>query len=146
MIEILRGLRLILSPADKWRMLGLVGLLTFGALLEIAGLGLLLPVVAAFTKPELFEQNRFLHLFRSLFAGAGETAFLLICCLLITLVYAGVTPPVGGVLFITMGIARAKMKDVMPYLMPYLTAVVICLLMFIFVPQLALWIPNLLFH
>ena len=89
MIEILRGLRLILSPADKWRMLGLVGLLTFGALLEIAGLGLLLPVVAAFTKPELFEQNRFLHLFRSLFAGAGETSFLLICCLLITLVYAG---------------------------------------------------------
>ena len=89
MIEILRGLRLILSPADKWRMLGLAGLLTFGALLEIAGLGLLLPVVAAFTKPELFEQNRFLHLFRSLFAGAGETAFLLICCLLITLVYAG---------------------------------------------------------
>ena len=89
MIEILRGLRLILSPADKWRMLGLVGLLTFGALLEIAGLGLLLPVVAAFTKPELFEQNKFLHLFRSLFSGAGETSFLLICCLLITLVYAG---------------------------------------------------------
>ena len=89
MIEILRGLRLILSPSDKWRMLGLVGLLTFGALLEIAGLGLLLPVVAVFTKPELFEQNKPLHLFRSLFAGAGETTFLLICCLLIALVYAG---------------------------------------------------------
>ena len=76
--------------------------------------------------------------------GINDIQFALI--MVITLVYAGVTPPVGGVLFITMGIAKAKMKEVLPYLMPYLTAVIICLLMFIFVPQLALWIPNLLFH
>ena len=76
--------------------------------------------------------------------GINDIQFALI--MVITLVYAGVTPPVGGVLFITMGIARAKMKEVLPYLMPYLTAVVICLLIFIFVPQVALWIPNLLFH
>lgn len=76
--------------------------------------------------------------------GISSIQFALI--MVITLVYAGVTPPVGGVLFITMGIAKAKMKEVLPYLMPYLTAVVICLLLFIFVPQVALFIPNLLFH
>lgn len=76
--------------------------------------------------------------------GINNIQFALI--MVITLVYAGVTPPVGGVLFITMGIAKAKMKDVMPYLMPYLTAVVICLLIFIFLPQVALFIPNMLFH
>ena len=76
--------------------------------------------------------------------GISDIQFALV--MVITLVYAGVTPPVGGVLFITMGIAKAKMKDVLPYLMPYLTAVVISLLLFIFVPQVALFIPNLLFH
>ncbi len=76
--------------------------------------------------------------------GIDPVQFALI--MVITLVYAGVTPPVGGVLFITMGIARAKMKDVLPYLMPYLTAVVVSLLLFVFVPQVSLFIPNLLFH
>ena len=76
--------------------------------------------------------------------GISDIQFALV--MVITLVYAGVTPPVGGVLFITMGIAKAKMKDVLPYLMPYLAAVVISLLLFIFVPQVALFIPNLLFH
>lgn len=38
------------------------------------------------------------------------------------------------------------MKDAMPYLIPYLTAVCISLLIFIFIPQVALFIPNLLFH
>lgn len=76
--------------------------------------------------------------------GINSIQFALI--MVITLVYAGVTPPVGGVLFITMGIAKAKMKEVMPYLMPYLAAVIISLLIFIFVPQVALFIPNLLFR
>ena len=76
--------------------------------------------------------------------GINSIQFALI--MVITLVYAGVTPPVGGVLFITMGIAKAKMKDVLPYLAPFLAAVVISLLIFIFVPQVALFIPNLLFH
>lgn len=76
--------------------------------------------------------------------GIDPVQFALI--MVITLVYAGVTPPVGGVLFITMGISEAKMKDAMPYLIPYLTAVCISLLIFIFIPQVALFIPNLLFH
>lgn len=76
--------------------------------------------------------------------GISDIQFALI--MVITLVYAGVTPPVGGVLFITMGIAKAKMKEVLPYLLPYLAAVVICLLIFIFVPKVALFIPDLLFH
>ncbi|KAF5029188.1 C4-dicarboxylate TRAP transporter large permease protein DctM [anaerobic digester metagenome] len=76
--------------------------------------------------------------------GINSIQFALI--MVITLVYAGVTPPVGGVLFITMGIAKAKMRDVLPYLMPYLAAVIISLLVFIFIPKVALFIPDLLFH
>ncbi len=65
--------------------------------------------------------------------------------MVITLVYAGVTPPVGGVLFITMGIAEAKMKDTLRYLMPYLGVVVAVLLLLIFIPSVSLFLPNLLF-
>lgn len=65
--------------------------------------------------------------------------------MVIVLVYAGVTPPVGGVLFITMGIARVKMKEVLPYLAPYLGIICVVLLILIFVPQFSLWLPRLLF-
>ena len=75
--------------------------------------------------------------------GIDPIQFALI--MVITLVYAGVTPPVGGVLFITMGIGKAKMKDVLPYLPAYLAAVVACILLLIFVPQTATFLPGLLF-
>ena len=65
--------------------------------------------------------------------------------MVITLVYAGVTPPVGGVLFITMGIAKAKMKEALTYLAPYLGIICIVILLLIFVPQISLLLPRLLF-
>lgn len=65
--------------------------------------------------------------------------------MVITLVYAGVTPPVGGVLFITMGIAKAKMREVLGYLPAYLGIIVLILILLIFVPQISLWLPRLVF-
>lgn len=75
--------------------------------------------------------------------GIDTIQFALI--MVITLVYAGVTPPVGGVLFITMGIAKAKMKDVLKYLTPYLAIICAVVLVLIFIPQFSLWLPGLLF-
>ena len=65
--------------------------------------------------------------------------------MVITLVYAGVTPPVGGVLFITMGIAKVKMKETLKYLPAYLGVVCISLLLLIFFPKISLFLPHLLF-
>ena len=48
MWEIVQGLRLMLTRKEKFRLAGVVILLSGGALMEIAGLGLLLPLVAAF--------------------------------------------------------------------------------------------------
>ena len=67
--------------------------------------------------------------------GIDPIQFALI--MVITLVYAGVTPPVGGVLFITMGIAKAKMKEALTYLAPYLGIICIVILLLIFVPQIS---------
>lgn len=75
--------------------------------------------------------------------GIDPIQFALI--MVITLVYAGVTPPVGGVLFITMGIARAKMRETLQYLTPYLGIICFIILLLIFLPQVSLWLPRLLF-
>lgn len=75
--------------------------------------------------------------------GIDAIQFALI--MVITLVYAGVTPPVGGVLFITMGIAKAKMKDALKYLGPYLGIICVVVLLLIFVPQVSLILPRMLF-
>lgn len=75
--------------------------------------------------------------------GIDPVQFALV--MVITLVYAGVTPPVGGVLFITMGIAKVKMKETLKYLPAYLGVVCISLLLLIFFPQISLFLPRLLF-
>ena len=78
--EIINGIRRLLSPRDKWCLAGIVLLLCIGAMMEIAGIGLLLPLVAVFTKPELLEQNAILKCFRQIFSWADEKEFMLICC------------------------------------------------------------------
>ena len=75
--------------------------------------------------------------------GIDPVQFALV--MVITLVYAGVTPPVGGVLFITMGIAKVKMKETLKYLPPSLGVVCISLLLLIFFPKISLFLPHLLF-
>lgn len=87
MLEVIRNLRLLLTRKDKFRLAGVIVLLFISAMLEVAGLGLLLPVVAVFTKPELLEQNKFLAFFRQLFAGLNDHHFLMICCGAIILLY-----------------------------------------------------------
>ncbi len=74
--------------------------------------------------------------------GIDPIQFALI--MVIVLVYAGVTPPVGGVLFITMGISESKMKEVLPYLGPFLGIVAVVVALLIFFPQIALFIPAML--
>ena len=88
MKTIINGIRLLLSPRDKWCMLGITVLLSIGAVMEIVGLGLVMPIVATFSKPELFEQNKWLRIFRQLFSEANNDQFLLICCTLVVLLYA----------------------------------------------------------
>lgn len=75
--------------------------------------------------------------------GIDPIQFALI--MVVTLVYAGVTPPVGGVLFITMGVAEAKLKDTLRYLPAYLGLVCLVLLILIFIPGASTLLPSLLF-
>ena len=65
----------------------LLVLMFIAANLELLGIGLLLPVVALLTNPELIHQNYFLELVYRILKPSSPKAFLLLLCLLIAAVY-----------------------------------------------------------
>ena len=54
----------------------------------------------------------------------------------------GLTRPVGVYLFQSMGIVPAKFKEVVPYMIPIVIVVIITMLLIVFVPGIASWLPN----
>lgn len=61
----------------------------------------------------------------------------------ISTVLGGLTPPVGVYLFQSMGIVPAKFKEVVPFMIPVAVLVIVCMILIIFVPGVASWLPNL---
>lgn len=62
----------------------------------------------------------------------------------INLGLALVTPPVGGVLFLTTAIAQADFEVVVKEMIPFLIALILVLVTCTFLPGLVMWLPNLL--
>ena len=81
-------LRILMTRSEKLALLGIALLTTVGAAMEIAGLGLLMPIVALFTKPELMEQSRFLHFFGDIGLFRDRRSFLAAICIAVVAVYA----------------------------------------------------------
>ena len=54
-------IRQILAPKYKIAGLILIVMMSIGALLEIAALGTLMPLITAFAQPELFQTNKYLN-------------------------------------------------------------------------------------
>ena len=100
-------IRMLISPRDKFRLIGVVLLMTLGALLEILGVGLLMPIIALFTKPELLEQNFYLRTFRS-FAGApGTFSFACVAAALVAAVWC----VKGGLSLYVIAMQRRFIRD-----------------------------------
>lgn len=74
--------------------------------------------------------------------GVDPIAFGVWYC--ISTVLGGLTPPVGVYLFQSMGIVPAKFKEVVPFMIPVIFIVIFCMLLIIFAPGVASWLPNLL--
>jgi TRAP-type C4-dicarboxylate transport system permease large subunit len=53
------------------------------------------------------------------------------------------TPPVGSVLFIGCSVANVKIDRVIKPLLPMFIAMIVCLLLVTYIPQLSLWVPEL---
>ena len=53
------------------------------------------------------------------------------------------TPPVGGVLFIGVGVAETTIAKVIRPLLPFFAAMIVALLLVSYIPELSLWLPRL---
>ncbi len=73
--------------------------------------------------------------------GADMTQFGVMFCLCTIL--GGLTPPVGIYLFLSMSIAKAKIQEVIPYLLVPVIIIITTIITAAFVPGLSTLLPNL---
>ena len=52
------------------------------------------------------------------------------------------TPPVGSVLFIGCSVAHIKIEDVIKPLFPMFLAMILCLLLITYIPEISMWLPH----
>lgn len=65
--------------------------------------------------------------------------------LITNLTIAGITPPVGQMMFISSQVLRVPMEDYSVEVMPFLGAMLVVLLMLTVFPQITLWLPDLVY-
>ena len=75
-------------------------------------------------------------------AGIDLIHFGIVMCINLTI--AGFTPPFGTMMFVTTSIADVKITDYVKESIPFLIVLVGMLFVFIFIPQVVMFIPNLL--
>jgi len=56
-----------------------------------------------------------------------------------------ITPPIGLNLFVTSGITGVSLKDVIVYSLPWSMTILVGLLLVTYIPQIALWLPNMMY-
>ena len=55
---------------------------------------------------------------------------------------AMLTPPLGVNLFVAMGLTNLSLEKLAKAAIPYVLALILCVLLVIFFPQIVLWLPN----
>ena len=65
--------------------------------------------------------------------------------LVTNLTIAGVTPPVGQMMFISSQVLRVPMEDYTVEVLPFLGAMLVVLLLLTLFPQITLWLPDLMY-
>lgn len=55
-----------------------------------------------------------------------------------------ITPPYGANLFVAMAVANVTMERIVRYIIPFLVAVIVVLMLLTYVPGISLWLPNML--
>ena len=65
--------------------------------------------------------------------------------LVTNLTIAGVTPPVGQMMFVSSQVLRVPMNDYAVEVMPFLGALMVSLLLLTYFPQITIWLPNLIY-
>ncbi|RYY92539.1 MAG: TRAP transporter large permease subunit, partial [Comamonadaceae bacterium] len=61
---------------------------------------------------------------------------------IVNLTLGMITPPVGGLLFVTCNVAKVKMSELVRELVPFLYAHGAVLMILTFVPMVSTWLPR----
>jgi len=86
-LSLIRKLRLLLTPQDKFRLVALTIMTILGALSELLAVSSLMPVVAVITRPELFQQNRYLKVIYDLIRPESDAKFIFFLSAAVVLFY-----------------------------------------------------------
>ncbi|MGG0716202.1 TRAP transporter large permease [Robertmurraya massiliosenegalensis] len=72
--------------------------------------------------------------------GIDPVHFGVVMC--VALAIGVVTPPIGIGLFVISNISKIKIEQIVPATIPYIIALIICLLIVTFIPGLSTWLPD----
>lgn len=78
MFRIIKKLNIILSKKQKFRLVFITIMMIFGALLEMLGVGLILPLVSAITTPNIIENNEKVRFVCSIFDLHSTQTFMIL--------------------------------------------------------------------
>ena len=77
----------LLSKRERIGMIVLLGALITAALFELVGIGLVMPIIALLSKPELIEQNKYLNIIYNFISPGSPQQFILILCFGVIAIY-----------------------------------------------------------
>lgn len=77
---ILQKIWSLLSKRERVFVIMLLAALVIGAIFELIGIGLVMPIIALLSKPELIDQNKYLNIIYSFISPESQQQFLLILC------------------------------------------------------------------
>ncbi len=78
--KIIRRIRATLFPSEKFALIRLSGLVFAANVLELCGIGLVMPIIALFLNPELFDQNRILIAVKRATGDLPYSSLLILLC------------------------------------------------------------------
>ena len=77
---ILQKIWSLLSKHERVWIIWLITALVIGATFELIGIGLIMPIIALLSKPELIEQNKYLRIIHEFINPQSQEQFMLILC------------------------------------------------------------------
>ena len=84
---ILQKIWSLLSKRERVYVIALIMALVVGAVFELVGIGLVMPIIALLSKPELIEQNKYLKIIYEFINPNSKQQFMLILCFGVIAIY-----------------------------------------------------------
>lgn len=84
---ILQKIWSLLSKRERFYVIVLLAALVVGAVFELIGIGLVMPIIAILGRPELIQQNKYLHLIYELINPKSQQQFIFILCFGVIAIY-----------------------------------------------------------